>query len=167
MKLSIETFASLYYTCQLFPRYKHEIFVLAECREFWRRHDHFRKSPKTSKVFRSLRMRINPSSLPVLFTSKIRDREEGIGRFPFTTNFGKFLMGILGIPVWEESIPFVTSPIRLQAPLCRFTKKTRCLGKLFCYFLELVFVPRFPVKLVLIIGMCGYEKSGICMFPSF
>ena len=32
-----------------------------------------------------------------------------IGRFPFTTNFGKFL---LGISVCEERVPFVTSPIR-------------------------------------------------------
>ena len=46
------------------------------------------------------------------------------GRFPFTKTFGKFLLGILGISVWEESVPFVTSPIRLQAPLRRFTKKT-------------------------------------------
>ena len=59
------------------------------------------------------------------------------------------------------------SPIRLQALLRRFTKKNRCLGKLFCYFLERVFVRRFPVKQMLIIGMCGYEKSDICMFPSF
>ena len=43
--------------------------------------------------------------------------------FPFTKTFGKFQLGILGISVWEESVPFVTSPIRLQAPLRRFTKK--------------------------------------------
>ena len=46
------------------------------------------------------------------------------GRFPFTNNFGKFLSGILRISVWEESVPFVTSPIRFQAPLRRFTEKT-------------------------------------------
>ena len=46
-------------------------------------------------------------------------------------------------------------------------QKTRCLGKLFCYFLERVFVRRFPVKQMLIIGMYGCEKSDICMFPSF
>ena len=90
-----------------------------------------------------------------------------MGRFPFTKNFGKFLVGIPGISVWEESVPFVTSPIRLRAPLRRFTKKTDALVKLFCYFLERVFVRRFPVKQMVIIGMCGYEKSGICMFPSF
>ena len=65
-------------------------------------------------------------------------------------------MGIPGISVWEESVPFVTSPIRLQAPLRRFTKT---LGKLLCYFLERVFVRRFPVKQMVIIGMYGYEKS--------
>ena len=32
-------------------------------------------------------------------------------------------MGIPGISVWEESVLFVTSPIRLQAPLRRSTKK--------------------------------------------
>ena len=46
-------------------------------------------------------------------------------------------------------------------------QKTGCLGKLFCYFLERVFVRRFPVKQMLIFGMCGYEKSDFCMFPSF
>ena len=38
-------------------------------------------------------------------------------------------------------------------------QKTRCLGKLFCYFLERVFVRRFPVKQVVIIDMCGYHSS--------
>ena len=37
-----------------------------------------RSLPKTSEDFRSLRTRINASALPVLFTSKIRDQEEGI-----------------------------------------------------------------------------------------
>ena len=38
----------------------------------------FRRSPKSSEDVRSLRTRINARSLPVLFTSKIRDCEEGI-----------------------------------------------------------------------------------------
>ena len=42
------------------------------------------------------------------------------GRFPFTKYFGKFPLGIF---ILEESVPFVTSPIHLQAPLRRFTKK--------------------------------------------
>ena len=46
-------------------------------------------------------------------------------------------------------------------------QNTRCLAKMFCYVFERVFVPRFPVKQMLIIGMCCYEKSDICMFPSF
>ena len=86
------------------------------------------------------------------------------GRFPLTKNFGKFL---LGISVWEESVPFVTSPIRLQAPLRRFTKTPDALVKCSAIFFERVFVCCFPVKQMLIIGMCCYEKSGICMFPSF
>ena len=75
--------------------------------DFWRRHDHFRRFPKKSEVFRrspktsedvrslpkaklsspSLRTRINVSLLPVLFTSKIRDREEGIVIYSFTHGF--------------------------------------------------------------------------------
>ena len=57
----------------------------------------FRRSPKSSEDVRSLpkaklsspslRTRINASSLPVLFTSKIRDREEGIVIYSFYTWF--------------------------------------------------------------------------------
>jgi len=57
-------------------------FLSWECWDFWRRHDHFRRFPKTSEVCRSLP---NASSLPVLFTSKIRDREEGIAIYSFYT----------------------------------------------------------------------------------
>ena len=46
-----------------------------------------RSLPKTSEVFRSLRTRINMSSLPVLFTSKIRNREECIVIYSFYTWF--------------------------------------------------------------------------------
>ena len=53
-------------------------FLSWECWDFWRRHNHFQRFPKKSEVFRSLRTHINTSSLPVLFTSKIRDREEGM-----------------------------------------------------------------------------------------
>ena len=82
-------------------------FLSWECWDFWRRHDHFRRFPKKSEDFRrrpkssqdvqslpkvklsspSLRMRINTSSLPVLFTSKFRDREEGIVMYSFYTWF--------------------------------------------------------------------------------
>ena len=57
-------------------------FLSWECWDFWRRHDHFRRFPKTSDVFRSLP---NASSLSVLFTSKIRDREEGIAIYSLYT----------------------------------------------------------------------------------
>ena len=85
---------------------KNIVFILAsffrdflswQCREFWTRHDHFRRfpaksevfqrSPKTSEVFRSFSTRINVSSLPVLFPSRIRDREEGIAIYSFYTWF--------------------------------------------------------------------------------
>ena len=90
-------------------------FLSWECWDFSRRHDHFRRFPKKSEVFRrspktsedvrslpktsevcrrrsyrsypspSLRMHIIASSLPMLFTSKIRDREEGIVIYSFYT----------------------------------------------------------------------------------
>ena len=68
-------------------------FLSWECWYFWRRHDHFRRFPKNSKVFQrspksSEDVRsINASSLPVLFSSKIRDREEGIVIYSFYTWF--------------------------------------------------------------------------------
>ena len=74
-------------------------FLSWECWDFWRRHDHFQRFPKKSEVFRrrpkpkaklsspSLRTRIKASSLSVLFTSKIRDREEGIVIYSFHTWF--------------------------------------------------------------------------------
>ena len=81
-------------------------FLSWECWDFWKRHGHFRIIPKTSEVFRRspkssedvrlwrkrkqsshLRTRINASSLSVLFTSKNRDREEGIVIYSFYTWF--------------------------------------------------------------------------------
>ena len=79
-------------------------FLSWECWDFWRRHDHFRRFPKKSEDFRSLpktcevcrraklsspslRTRIKASSLPVLFSSKIRDREEDIVIYSFYTWF--------------------------------------------------------------------------------
>ena len=89
------------YTCQLFPRYKREIFILG-VREFLKRTRSFPKipeevwtSPKTSKEVWSLpkksevfrRTCIKASSLPVFFSSQIRDREEGIVIYSFYTWF--------------------------------------------------------------------------------
>ena len=59
-------------------------FLSWEYWDFWRRHVHFRRFPKKSEVFRSLP---KASSLPVLFTSKIIDREEGIVIYSFYTWF--------------------------------------------------------------------------------
>ena len=69
-------------------------FLSWECWDFSRRHDHSRRSPKSSEDVRRLPMtsevcRSLPkaSSLPVLFTSKIRGREEGIAIYSFYTWF--------------------------------------------------------------------------------
>ena len=78
------------YTCQLFLRYKREIFILGvlgflkTTRSFPKIPEEVRSLPKTSEVCRSLP---KASSLPVLFTSKIRDREEGIAIYSFYTWF--------------------------------------------------------------------------------
>ena len=75
------------YTCQLFLRYKREIFILGVA---WIFEDDTiisedsRRSPKSSEEVRSLP---KASSLPVLFTSKIRDRKEGIVIYSFYTWF--------------------------------------------------------------------------------
>ena len=80
----------LLYTCQLFPRNKRE-FLSWEC---WAPFEgdtiiseDSRRSPKSSEDVRSLRTRINASSLSVLFNSEIRDREEGIVISSFYTRF--------------------------------------------------------------------------------
>ena len=57
-------------------------------------------------------------SYEIVSEAIIRDGDRR--RFPFRENFGKF---VLGISVWEERVPFVTSYIRSQAPLCRLTKR--------------------------------------------
>ena len=68
--------------------------------------------------------------------------------FPFIKKFGKFLSGI---SVWEERVLFVRSPIRSQAPLCRFTKRPVC--KLFCYFREKTyFLVAFPTNKCLLLA---------------
>ena len=101
------------YTCQLFLRYKREIFILGvlgflkttrsfpkipeEVRSLPKKSKDLPRRPKSSEDVRSLpkaklsspslSMRINTSSLPVLFTSKIRDHEEGIVIYSFYTWF--------------------------------------------------------------------------------
>ena len=88
-------------------------FLSWERWDFWRRHDHFRRFPKRSEDFRrlrslpkakllspSLKTRINSSSLPVLFTSKIRDREEGIVIYSFYTWFS-FLTWVWVTYFWK------------------------------------------------------------------
>ena len=85
-----------------------------QCWDFWRRHDHFRRFPKKSEVFRrrpksaedvwSLTTRINTGSLQVLFTSKIRDHEEGIVIYSFYTWFS-FLTWVWATYFWKLCQP--------------------------------------------------------------
>ena len=70
-------YKGLHYTCQLFLRYKRAMFILEvlaflrTTRSYPKIPEEVQSLPKTSEVFRTLRTRINASSLPVLFTSKI------------------------------------------------------------------------------------------------
>ena len=90
---STDPYRSLY-TCPLFLRYKHEIFILGVLgflkmtRSFPKIiSEAVRSLPKAKLSSPSLRTRINTSSLPVLFTSKIRDHEERIVISSFYTWF--------------------------------------------------------------------------------
>ena len=85
-----------------------------ECWDFWMRHDHFRRFPKKSEVFRrnpkssedvwSLMTCINTRSLQVRFTSKIRDHGEGIVIYSFYTWFS-FLTWVWATYVWKLCQP--------------------------------------------------------------
>ena len=96
-KLLHDKYVPVIYTCQLFLRYKSEIFILGvleflkTTRSFPKIPEDVRSLPKAETALAfpspSLRMRINASSLPVLFTSKIRDREEGVVIYSFYTWF--------------------------------------------------------------------------------
>jgi len=83
----------LFYTCQLFLRYRREIFILGllrflkTTRSFPIIPDEFRSLQKNSENVRSPSPSIKASSLPVHFTSKIRDREEGVVIYSFYTWF--------------------------------------------------------------------------------
>ena len=89
------------YTCRLFLRYKHNIFILGVLgfskmtRSFPKIPEEVRSLPKMSKVFQSLRTGKNARLLPVLFTPKIRDHEEGIVIYSFYTWFS-FLILVWG-----------------------------------------------------------------------
>ena len=82
----------IFYTRQLFLRYKRMRFLSWECWEFWRWYDHFRRFPKTSEVFRrspkmSEGFRRRPKSAKGEVIGKTRDHEEGIVIYSFYTWF--------------------------------------------------------------------------------
>ena len=84
LKVQLQTLCI--YTCHLFLRYKCEIFILGvlrflkTTRSFPKIPEEVRSLPKTSEVCRR-------RSFHLLFTSKIRDREEGIVIYSFYTWF--------------------------------------------------------------------------------
>ena len=54
------------------------IFLPWECWDFWRWHDHFRRFPKNSEVFRRCPKSAKGEVIEKTLIHKIRDREEGI-----------------------------------------------------------------------------------------
>ena len=91
-----------------------------ECWDFWRRHDHFWRFPKKSEVFRrSPNSSEDVRSLPktsevcrrqsfhLLFTSKIRDRGEGIVIYSFYTWFSFFTW--VWVNIFLEIVPSKTA----------------------------------------------------------
>ena len=107
---NVETITHIRYTCQLFLTYKREIFILGvlgffeddtiiseDSRRSPKSSEDARSLPKTSEVCRrrsyqsyptpSLRMHINTSSLPVLFTSKSEIVRKVLSFIHFTHGF--------------------------------------------------------------------------------
>ena len=58
-----------------------------EYRDFWRRHDHFRRFPKKSEVFRRRPKSAEGEVIEKTLIHKIRDRKEGIVIYSFYTWF--------------------------------------------------------------------------------
>ena len=71
---------------------------------------------------------------------------EFLRAFSTLKKFGNFL---LGISVWEERIPFVTKPIRSQAPRSRFTKRLDASVNCYPIFSNMSFVAFPPNKCLL------------------
>ena len=81
------------YTCQLFLRYKREIFVLGvlgflqTTRLFPKIPEEVRSLPKKSEVFRRRPKSAEGKVIEKTLIHKIRDREEGIVIYSFTHGF--------------------------------------------------------------------------------
>ena len=83
----------LYYTCQLFLRYKREIFILGvlgflkTTRSYPKIPDEVRSFPKKSEVFRRRPKSAEGEVIEKTLIQKVRDREEGIAIYSFYTWF--------------------------------------------------------------------------------
>ena len=81
------------YTCQLFLRYKREIFILGvlgflkTTRSFLKIPEEVRSLPKKSKVFRRRPKSAKGEVIEKMLIHKIKDREEGIVIYAFYTWF--------------------------------------------------------------------------------
>ena len=85
-----------------------------------------------------------------------------LGCFPFTKKFRKISMGNSGSFRLGRERSICHKSHSSTSPSPSLHQKTRCLGKLFCYFLDRTRLCSSLSR----IGICGYKKSDICMFPS-
>ena len=82
-----------YYTCQLFLRYKREIFILGvlgflkTTRSFPKIPEEVRSLPKTSEIFQRHPKSAEGEVIEKTLIHKIRDREEGSVIYSFYTSF--------------------------------------------------------------------------------
>ena len=87
MKRLLGSNLSQYYIPANFFWHMRVRFLSWECWDFWRRHDHFRRFPKKSEVFRRRPKSAKGEVIEKTLIHKIRDREEGIVIYSFYTWF--------------------------------------------------------------------------------
>ena len=90
-----------------------------------------------------------------------------MGVFHLQKNSENFYWEFWEFPSGKRAFHLSQVPFVLQAPLRRFTKKPDALVNCSAIFSNASLFVAFPSNKCLFIGMCGYEKSDICMFPSF
>ena len=86
-------------------------FLSWECWDFWRRHDHFRRFPKKSEVFRRRPKSADGKAIEKTLTHKIIDREEGIVIYSFYSWFS--FLTWLWVNIFLEIVSSKTATIHI------------------------------------------------------
>ena len=85
-----------------------------------------------------------------------------LGAFSIYKKFRKIYIGNSGNFRLGRERSICHKSHSFTSPSPSLHQKPRCLGKLFCYFLERIFVRHVPVKQILIIGMCLTSACSHC-----